>query len=192
MLTKNPDHEKLNDTAKKRRTSRNIAPRSFQVLADLLKDDDAPIYGSRGTSFHKAETPLNTLNEGAREKFERQLDPEDETRGTFVPKYVLSITGNAADAQTLSQILFWINLSGHAPNPSKQLFYKWNALSSKELGEQLCRTEDEIEKSLKRLKSTGFIDWKTKMFGGSRKRHIWINWEKIACEFQKGGMKRND
>lgn len=185
MLTQIPDHEKLNDTAKKRRTSRNIAPRSSQVLADLLKDDD-------NETFESSETAWNTLNEEAREKFLNQLDPEDKKRGTHVPKYVLSITRNAADALTLSQLLYWIGRLGNKPRLDKKLFYKWNALSSKELGEQLCRTEDEIEKSLNRLKSSGLIDWKTKMFGGSRKRHIWINWEKIASEFQKGGMKRND
>ncbi len=125
------------------------------------------------------------MNEEAREKFLKQLDPEDEERGTHVPKYVLSITRNAADALTLSQIRYWINLSGHDPIPHKKLFYKWTALTSKELGKQLYRTEDEIEKSLKRLKTSGLIDWKIKMFGGFRKRHIWVNWEKIASEYQK-------
>lgn len=183
----------MNVTAKKRRTSRKLSPRtSIQTLNDLCGDDDDDTYGSSYTSFHKGETPKNTLNEDAREKFLKQLDPEDEERGTYVPKYVLSITGNAADALTLSQILYWIKLSGYDPRPDKNLFYKWNALSSKELGKQLYRTEDEIEKSLKRLKSSGLINWKTKMFGGSRKRHIWINWEKIASEYQKEGVKKND
>ncbi|EDL59805.1 hypothetical protein [Gimesia maris] len=186
MLTQNPDHGKLNVTTKKRRTSRIISPRqSNQVLEDLFEDVDDNKYGSSYTSFHKGETPQNTLNEEAREKFLKQLDPEDVDRGTYVPKYVMSITRNATDALTLSQILYWIKLSGYDPRPDKKLFYKWNASSSKELGKQLYRTEDEIEKSLKRLKSSGLIDWKTKMFGGSRKRHIWIIWEKIASEYQK-------
>jgi hypothetical protein len=193
MLTQNPDHGKLNVTTKKRRTSRKFAPRtSIQTLNELCGDDDDDTYGSSYTSFHKGETPKNTLNEDAREKFLKQLDPEVEERGTHVPKYVLSITRNAADALTLSQLLYWIGRLGNKPRLDKKLFYKWNALSSKELGEQLCRTEDEIEKSLKRLKSSGLIDWKTKMFGGSRKRHIWIHWEKIASEYQKERVKRND
>ena len=186
MLTQNPDHGKSNVTAKKQRTSRKLSPRtSVQTFNDLCRNDDDDKYGSASKSLHKGETPQNTLNEEARKKFLNQRDPEDVDRGTFVPKYVLSITGNAADALTLAQILYWMRKSGKRPRPEKDLYFTWNALSSKELGEQLCRTEDEIEKSLKRLKTSGLIDWKTKKFGGFRKRHIWVNWEKIASKYQK-------
>lgn len=192
MSPQNLEQGMLHGTAKKKRTTRSIQPRkSSQLISDLLKSDDEESDESSIVYSYPGDTPRNTLNEEARENLQNHLDPEDRDRGTHVKKYILRITKNTADALTLSQIQYWIINSGKHPRCDKHLYYKWSALSSKELSEQLHRTEDEIEKSLKRLQSAGFIDWKTKFFNGSRKRHIWINWEKIASEYQKKGINVN-
>jgi hypothetical protein len=119
---------------------------------------------------------------------------EDSRRcGTHVPRYALMITDNATDALLLSQLTYWLTDNrGHPPRREKGIPCRWAAQTSTELGRQLCRTVDEIDKSLTRLKRKGFIQWKKKMFNGKLHRHIWLIWDQIAQSYEEVKENYND
>ena len=121
-------------------------------------------------------TPNNTLNERTRGQLLEDMT-SDHRKGTLVPRYALMITNNAADALVLAQLVYWLSDErGHPPKQEKGIPCKWTALTSTELGQQLCRTEDEVDKALRRLNKQGFIQWKNKIFSGKLHRHIWLDW----------------
>jgi len=185
MTTTNSENEQSKNKSQVGRTSRKFPPRkSSQIITGIEDDEDEKTLKRQPESDFAGFSAKNTLNDLQHQALSRLIDPKDMGRGTHVKKYVLLITGNASDALTLAQVMYWIDSNGKNPSWKRNIPCKWTALTSKELGQQLCRTENEIEKSLKRLQKAGFVEWRTKLFGGSRKRHIWINWDQIANAYK--------
>jgi hypothetical protein len=165
------------------RPSRTPRRNETETVADSYEfdvDEDLGMESHR-RAFH---TPSNTLNERSRDQLLGSL-PKNDTRGPVVHRYVLMITDNATDGLLLSQLIYWLSKSTHLPLWEESIPCKWTAQTSSELGQQLALSEDQVDKSLTRLKKRGFVQWKRKIFGGKLHRYIWLRWDRIAQAYNE-------
>ena len=151
-----------------------------------------PLPESSGKSnpSRRRSTAANTINERTHENFLQSLDPDDSNRGTargtFVAKWLLRIVRNSTDAIVISQLIYWQTRSKKkTPSPGRGLNHSWTAKSAVDLGKELHRSKDEMNHSLNRLRTAGFLDWKSRKFGGVKQRHIWIRWDKIQEAYRQ-------
>lgn len=162
-----------------RRRDRSTVDEDYDLDLDDSRDQDGKSSGVSRT------TPDDRLNEVQRTNLLKAIPREDD-RGPRVPVWLLLITDNATDALVLAQLKYWLTEDrGHPPFWKKGLPCKWVALTSTGLGSQLARTQDEIDKSLNRLKEQGFVEWKNRVFKGKLHRHIWLKWGQIAKAYNQ-------
>lgn len=136
-----------------------------------LHDEES---AEQGISPH--ETPDAAADELHYEALLKTLKPED-NRGPFTRRWMWQISGKRQDADVLAVVIYWTSAGrGHAPNTRRGLRKMWTANNSKELADQTGWSEDEVSKSLYRLKGDGLIGWEPLHFAGKKIRHLWVNW----------------
>ena len=83
-----------------------------------------------------------------------------------VPKLLIRLFDNPTDAIVFAQLVFWSDKSARTDD----YFYK----SGKELSEETGLSEDQIDRSIKRLMKFDFVDCKKKRANGAPTRHFHI------------------
>ena len=141
------------------------------IIDDLLEGHDDP-YDDQAEDWLDPNVPLPVQ--------QAMANADQSVLGgvILVHPWAILATSNEEQAVVLSQLAYYVTgqrgTHSIGADPTRGLPHTSTARSAKVLAEETGQTEAGVDHVLRALQSAGLIDWRQKLFGGLKTRHIWL------------------